>query len=161
MGTQNAPDVGGGVGQRHGTALPRYKSRANAFGVEAEIISAGEANERSGGTAPAAAPRCRCPSQTRSDEAQCGPTLRLVGRLGGNIRTDDLKGALWLPMDGSADPTMLTNSFAKGAKNRGVSHRRTAAPPPLSARDEPAATVSDSRCRGERRAALSDLRCGR
>jgi 4-methylaminobutanoate oxidase (formaldehyde-forming) len=64
----------------------RVKSRADAFGIEAEIISAAEANERMGGT----------------------------------LETTDLLGALWLPMDGTADPTMVTNSLAKGARMQGV-----------------------------------------
>ena len=64
----------------------RNKARAEAYGVEAHIISAEEAGERMGGT----------------------------------IVTDDLAGALWLPMDGSADPTMVTNSLARGARDMGV-----------------------------------------
>ena len=41
-------------------------------------------------------------------------------RMGGVIRTDDLVGGVWLPMDGSADPTMVTNSMLKGARQQGV-----------------------------------------
>lgn len=36
------------------------------------------------------------------------------------IATDDLVGALWLPGDGTANPTDLTQSLAKGARNAGV-----------------------------------------
>ena len=36
------------------------------------------------------------------------------------MRTDDLQGALWIPGDGKANPTDLTMSLAKGARNRGV-----------------------------------------
>lgn len=36
------------------------------------------------------------------------------------IRTDDLKGAIWLPGDGKANPTDLTQALAKGARQRGV-----------------------------------------
>ena len=36
------------------------------------------------------------------------------------LRTDDLEGALWIPGDGKANPTDLTMSLAKGARNRGV-----------------------------------------
>ncbi|QZY29775.1 GcvT family protein [Nocardioides coralli] len=36
------------------------------------------------------------------------------------ISTDGLVGALWLPGDGTANPTDLTQSLAKGARDRGV-----------------------------------------
>jgi glycine cleavage system aminomethyltransferase T/glycine/D-amino acid oxidase-like deaminating enzyme len=36
------------------------------------------------------------------------------------LRTDDLEGGLWIPGDGKANPTDLTMSLAKGARNRGV-----------------------------------------
>ncbi|HRC63737.1 MAG TPA: FAD-dependent oxidoreductase, partial [Dermatophilaceae bacterium] len=36
------------------------------------------------------------------------------------IRTDDLVGAIWLPADGRANPTDLTQALAKGAKQRGA-----------------------------------------
>ena len=36
------------------------------------------------------------------------------------IRTDDLVGAIWLPDDGRANPTDLTQALAKGAKQRGA-----------------------------------------
>ena len=36
------------------------------------------------------------------------------------LRTDDLHGGLWIPGDGKANPTDLTMSLAKGARNRGV-----------------------------------------
>ena len=36
------------------------------------------------------------------------------------MRTDDLRGALWLPGDSKANPTGLCMSLAKGARNRGV-----------------------------------------
>ena len=64
----------------------RNKSRADSYGVEAQLISAEECGER----------------------------------LAGIIKTDDLVGGMWLPGDGSADPTMVTNSLAKGARLRGV-----------------------------------------
>ena len=32
----------------------------------------------------------------------------------------DLKGAVWLPGDGKANPTDLTQSLAKGARSRGA-----------------------------------------
>ena len=36
------------------------------------------------------------------------------------MATDDLKGAVWLPGDGKANPADLTLALAKGARNRGV-----------------------------------------
>ena len=36
------------------------------------------------------------------------------------MRTDDLQGAMWIPGDGKANPTDLTMSLAKGARNRGA-----------------------------------------
>jgi 4-methylaminobutanoate oxidase (formaldehyde-forming) len=43
-----------------------------------------------------------------------------AGELAPLLRTDDLHGALWIPGDGKANPTDLTMSLAKGARNRGV-----------------------------------------
>src|SRR5216117_1539877 len=36
------------------------------------------------------------------------------------LRTDDLSGAVWIPGDGKANPTDLTQSLAKGARTRGA-----------------------------------------
>src|SRR5258705_1302896 len=36
------------------------------------------------------------------------------------LRTDDLAGAVWIPGDGKANPTDLTQSLAKGARLRGA-----------------------------------------
>eukprot|EP01133_Synstelium_polycarpum_P030013 gene30013-37003_t len=36
------------------------------------------------------------------------------------MASDDLVGAVWLPGDGKANPTDLTQSLAKGARNRGA-----------------------------------------
>ncbi|HEX6136085.1 MAG TPA: FAD-dependent oxidoreductase, partial [Casimicrobiaceae bacterium] len=36
------------------------------------------------------------------------------------LRTDDLAGGVWIPGDGKANPTDLTQSLAKGARNRGA-----------------------------------------
>lgn len=36
------------------------------------------------------------------------------------LQTDDLLGAIWLPGDGTVNPTDLTLSLAKGARNRGA-----------------------------------------
>jgi 4-methylaminobutanoate oxidase (formaldehyde-forming) len=41
--------------------------------------------------------------------------------LGGIIETKDLKGALWLPGDGTISPSDLTASYVAGAKQMGVS----------------------------------------
>jgi heterotetrameric sarcosine oxidase gamma subunit len=43
-----------------------------------------------------------------------------AGRLWPLMRTDDLAGAVWLPADGKANPTDLTQSLAKGARDAGV-----------------------------------------
>jgi 4-methylaminobutanoate oxidase (formaldehyde-forming) len=39
------------------------------------------------------------------------------------IRADDLAGALWLPGDGTANPTDLTYALARGARSRGATVR--------------------------------------
>src|SRR5205823_9155786 len=36
------------------------------------------------------------------------------------LRVDDLSGAVWIPGDGKANPTDLTQSLAKGARSRGA-----------------------------------------
>src|SRR5262249_17214165 len=36
------------------------------------------------------------------------------------LRTDDLSGAVWIPGDGKANPTDLTQSLAKGARQNGA-----------------------------------------
>ena len=43
-----------------------------------------------------------------------------VERLAPILRTDDLSGAVWIPGDGKANPTDLTQSLAKGARMRGA-----------------------------------------
>ena len=43
-----------------------------------------------------------------------------AGQLFPLMRTDDLQGAIWIPGDGKANPTDLTMSLAKGARNRGA-----------------------------------------
>jgi len=43
-----------------------------------------------------------------------------AGELFPPMRTGDLQGALWIPGDGKANPTDLTMSLAKGARQRGV-----------------------------------------
>jgi 4-methylaminobutanoate oxidase (formaldehyde-forming) len=43
-----------------------------------------------------------------------------AGELYPLMRTDDLKGAVWLPGDGKANPADLTLALAKGARNNGV-----------------------------------------
>ncbi|MBZ9738862.1 MULTISPECIES: FAD-dependent oxidoreductase [unclassified Mesorhizobium] len=45
---------------------------------------------------------------------------REAGDLWPVMATDDLVGAVWLPGDGKANPTDLTQSLAKGARNRGA-----------------------------------------
>jgi 4-methylaminobutanoate oxidase (formaldehyde-forming) len=43
-----------------------------------------------------------------------------VERLAPILRVDDLAGAVWIPGDGKANPTDLTQSLARGARMRGV-----------------------------------------
>ena len=43
-----------------------------------------------------------------------------AGTIAPILRTDDLCGAVWIPGDGKANPTDLTQSLAKGARMRGV-----------------------------------------
>ncbi|WP_169945382.1 FAD-dependent oxidoreductase [Microbispora sp. H11081] len=66
-------------------SLRRTAATAQAFGVEAQVISAAEAGEK-------------------------WPLMR----------TDDLVGAVWLPGDGKANPTDLTQALARGARKRGA-----------------------------------------
>ena len=40
--------------------------------------------------------------------------------LNGLIETKDIKGALWLPGDGTVNPSDLTASYISGAKQNGV-----------------------------------------
>lgn len=67
------------------TVLKRTAASARAQGVDIEVISAREAQEK-------------------------WPVMAI----------DDLVGAVWLPGDGKANPTDLTQSLAKGARNRGA-----------------------------------------
>ncbi len=39
------------------------------------------------------------------------------------MQVDDLKGAIWLPGDGRANPTDLTSALARGARDKGVTIR--------------------------------------
>ncbi len=43
-----------------------------------------------------------------------------AARIAPILRTDDLEGAVWIPDDGKANPTDLTQSLAKGARMRGA-----------------------------------------
>jgi 4-methylaminobutanoate oxidase (formaldehyde-forming) len=45
---------------------------------------------------------------------------REAGDLWPVMRTDDLLGAVWLPGDGKANPTDLTQALARGARTRGA-----------------------------------------
>lgn len=47
-------------------------------------------------------------------------SAREAGELWPVMRTDDLAGAVWLPGDGKANPTDLTQALARGASQRGV-----------------------------------------
>jgi 4-methylaminobutanoate oxidase (formaldehyde-forming) len=48
---------------------------------------------------------------------------RRAGALYPVLRTDDLAGALWLPADGTANPTDLTQALARGARQCGATVR--------------------------------------
>ncbi len=67
------------------TMLKRTAASARAQGVEVEVISPAEAQEK-------------------------WPVMQV----------DDVKGAIWMPGDGKANPTDLTQSLAKGARGRGA-----------------------------------------
>jgi len=43
-----------------------------------------------------------------------------AGEIAPLLRTDDLTGAVWIPGDGKANPTDLTQSLARGARTRGA-----------------------------------------
>ncbi len=43
-----------------------------------------------------------------------------AARIAPILRTDDLAGAVWIPGDGKANPTDLTQSLARGARSRGA-----------------------------------------
>src|SRR5690242_80806 len=43
-----------------------------------------------------------------------------AGEIAPILRTDDLTGAVWIPGDGKANPTDLTQSLARGARTRGA-----------------------------------------
>ncbi|MCP3019890.1 GcvT family protein [Cupriavidus basilensis] len=47
-------------------------------------------------------------------------SAREAGELWPVMRTDDLQGAVWLPGDGKANPTDLTQALARGARTRGA-----------------------------------------
>ena len=87
-----------------------------------------------------------------------------AGKIAPILRTDDLAGAVWIPGDGKANPTDLTQSLAKGARMRGatifegvkvtaVRTARTAVSPALPGRA--ATTKARSRARRSSIAAAS------
>jgi 4-methylaminobutanoate oxidase (formaldehyde-forming) len=53
-------------------------------------------------------------------------TAKEAGEQAGNIRHDDLCGALWVSEDGQANPVDICMAYAKGAKARGVRIREGA-----------------------------------
>src|SRR5262249_19987539 len=63
----------------------------------------------------------RTASVARAHGVQCEViSAARAGELYPLMRTDDLKGAVWLPGDGKANPADLTLALAKGARNAGV-----------------------------------------
>ncbi len=60
-------------------------------------------------------------SVARAHDVPCELITReRAGELWPPMRIDDLVGAVWLPSDGKANPTDLTQSLARGARNRGA-----------------------------------------
>ncbi|VVD80155.1 FAD-dependent oxidoreductase [Pandoraea morbifera] len=63
----------------------------------------------------------RTAAAARAYGVQCDViSAREAGELWPVMRTDDLIGAVWLPGDGKANPTDLTQALARGARQRGV-----------------------------------------
>ena len=73
------------------------------------------------------------------------------------LRTDDLVGAVWLPGDGTANPTDLTQSLAKGARQLGVTVRERVRVTGFDVAQDPAAP-GGRRVRGVRTDA-GDVEC--
>jgi glycine cleavage system aminomethyltransferase T/glycine/D-amino acid oxidase-like deaminating enzyme len=60
-------------------------------------------------------------ARARSFGVECAwLTPQEIGQKIALLRTDDLEGGAWIPGDGKANPTDLTQSLAKGARQRGV-----------------------------------------
>ncbi len=63
----------------------------------------------------------RVAAMAQAQGVACEPlTAKEAGDKYPVMRTDDLVGAVWLPGDGKANPTDITQALAKGARNRGV-----------------------------------------
>jgi sarcosine dehydrogenase len=63
----------------------------------------------------------RSAAMANAQGVDCEPlTAKEAGDKYPIMRTDDLVGAVWLPGDGKANPTDITQALAKGARNGGV-----------------------------------------
>ena len=107
-----------------GTALVRYSAELYAR-LEAETgLATGYRNV--GGLVVARTPeRMVQLARTAANGAAYGLEAEVIGperaqELWPPMRVDDLLGALWLPGDGKVDPTGLTQSLAKGARQGGA-----------------------------------------
>ena len=122
-----------------GTRLVQY-SAALYEGLEAETgLSAGF--KRCGGVTVARTPdRLVQLERTAATAVAFGLDCELISparaaRLYPVLRADDLLGALWLPGDGTATPSDVTQSLARGARNRGARVIEKARVTGISARD--------------------------
>ncbi|TCO74078.1 GcvT family protein [Rhodovulum euryhalinum] len=106
------------------TALIRYSTELYA-GLEAET-GLGTGWKRCGSLAVARTDdrmtvlrRSAASARAQGVEAEM-ISAREAGQMWPVMETADLKGAVWLPGDGKANPTDLTQALAKGARNRGA-----------------------------------------
>ena len=77
------------------------------------------ANHWPAGAASCAANACATRAQSFGIEFEWLSPRDIAARLP-QLRTDDLAGGVWIPGDGKANPTDLTQSLAKGARNGGA-----------------------------------------
>ncbi|MEV7011302.1 FAD-dependent oxidoreductase [Streptosporangium sp. NPDC051022] len=102
---------------RHSTELYARLERETGFGTGwKQCGSLGVAR-----TAERMAQLRRTAAAARSFGVECELiSVREAGELWPAMRTDDLVGAVWLPGDGKANPSDLTQALARGARRRGV-----------------------------------------
>ncbi|WP_426513959.1 GcvT family protein [Dactylosporangium sp. McL0621] len=107
-----------------GTRLVQYS--AQLYGeLEAET-GLGTGFKRCGGVTVARTPdRMVQLERTAASAAAYDLECELIGPVRARdlypiLATEDLVGAIWLPGDGTANPTDVTNSLAKGARDRGA-----------------------------------------
>ena len=116
------------VGQLRGT---RTMTRMSRYGIELYSSLEAETGAATGWKQCGAVTVARTPERMTllkrnvAAARSFGVEAELVtpaeaGKLWPLMRTDDLVGAVWLPGDGKANPTDLTQSLAKGARSRGA-----------------------------------------